>query len=431
MKKFSEFILEARISQASQKATKLGLTGDGHGYWVDKQSKKVARTVKGKLEFLTGKEQKAEEEGEQKRQKPAEVSSVKFRKQKPAPKKMGAGPTQQASKPKAAPVVTKASGGVGAPQPQPQGKPPKEDSRGEVVTVVFGKFNPPTKSHLAVFKTAKQTSSGENFYIFPSRTQDNKKNPLEPDLKIAYMMEMFPEYADNIIDSDEFHTIFDVLVFLNEEGYNSINIVCGAERVSEIDNLARKNNGQLYEFSAINVISAGAKDADSETESSAMARKSAAENDYDSFKRTLPPSFKKSKKLFADLQQSMSVKEGYNLWEIAPEFDWKGLRENYVFGHLYKVGSMIESCNTGLRGEVIRSGANHLICLTEDGIMFKSWIKDVCEYTEVKMDRPTREPGKPNTLVGTNGYLEYVKSMTPGATVDTINKKRKVITKVK
>ena len=126
-----------------------------------------------------------------------------------------------------------------------------------------------------------------------------------------------------------------------------------------------------------------------------------------------------------------SVKEGYNLWQIAPEYDWKGLRENYIFGNLFKVGSKIESCTTGLRGEVIRSGANHLICVTEEGIMFKSWIKDVCEYTEVKMDKTTREPGKPNTLVGTSGYTKYVASMTPGATVDSINKKRKVLSKSK
>jgi hypothetical protein len=127
----------------------------------------------------------------------------------------------------------------------------------------------------------------------------------------------------------------------------------------------------------------------------------------------------------------MNVKEGYNLWQIAPEYDWKGLRENYIFGNLFKVGSKIESCTTGLRGEVIRSGANHLICVTEEGIMFKSWIKDVCEYTEVKMNSMTREPGKPNTLVGTVGYTKYVASMTPGATVDSINKKRKVLSKSK
>ena len=43
------------------------------------------------------------------------------------------------------------------------------------------------------------------------------------------------------------------------------------------------------------------------------------------------------------------------------------------------VGTIVENCNTGLRGEIIRAGTNHLICVTEDGIMFKSWIKDVCE----------------------------------------------------
>ena len=421
MKKFSQFIAEARTSQAAQQAHKLGYVGDGHGYWVDKQGDRKAQTIKGKLQFLDGKKKGKEEGDGQKRQKPAEVTPGKFKGQKPGKKRLGAKPQETTSRKAAAPQPT---GGAGA---VPKGKPPKEDSRGEVVTVVFGKFNPPTKSHQKVLSAAKQTASGGTFYIFPSRTEDQKKNPLPPDLKIKYMKEMYPEYAENIIDSDEFKTIFDVLVFLNEEGYTAVNVVCGAERVSEIDNLANKNNGKVYQFNSINVISAGAKDPDSESESSAMARKATAENDFETFKKTLPSNFKNSKQLFADLQNVMNVKEGYNLWEISPEYDWKGLRENYIFGNLFKVGSIVESCNTGLRGEVIRSGANHLICVTEDGIMFKSWIKDVCEYTEVKMNSKTREPGKPNTLVGTKGYLDYVVSMTPGATVGSINKKRNSI----
>jgi len=421
MKKFSQFITEARTSQAAQQAHKLGYVGDGHGYWVDKQGDRKAQTLKGKLQFLDAKKKSKEEGDGQKRQKPAEVTPGKFKGQKPGKKRLGAKPQETTTKKAAAPQPTKGSGAA------PKGKPPKEDSRGDVVTVVFGKFNPPTKAHQKVLSSAKQTASGGNFYIFPSRTEDKKKNPLPPDLKIDYMKEMYPEYAENIIDSDEFKTIFDVFIFLNQEGYTAVNVVCGAERVSEIDNLTNKNNGKAYQFNSVNVISAGAKDPDSESESSAMARKAAAENDFETFKKSLPSNFKNSKQLFADLQNVMSVKEGYNLWEIAPEYDWKGLRENYIFGNLFEVGSIVESCNTGLRGEVIRSGANHLICVTEDGVMFKSWIKDVCEYTEVKMDSKTREPGKPNTLVGTKGYLDYVASMTPGATVGTINKKRNSI----
>ena len=425
MKKFSQFITEARTSQASQQAHKLGYVGDGHGYWIDKQGERKAQTFKGKLQFLDAKKKSKKEDDTQKRQKPAEVNPGKFKGQTPGKKRLGAKPQETTTRKAAAPKPT---GGAGA---APKGKPPKEDSRGEVVTVVFGKFNPPTKAHQKVLSAAKQTASGGNFYIFPSRTEDQKKNPLPPDLKIDYMKEMYPEYAENIIDSDEFKTIFDVLIFLNQEGYTAVNIVCGAERVSEIDNLANKNNGKVYQFNSINVISAGAKDPDSENESSAMSRKAAAENDFETFKKALTSNFKNSKQLFADLQNVMNVKEGYNLWEIAPEYDWKGLRENYIFGNLFEVGSIVESCNTGLIGEVIRSGANHLICVTEDGVMFKSWIKDVCEYTEVKMDSKTREPGKPNTLVGTKGYLDYVASMTPGATKGSINKKRNTVHKVK
>lgn len=426
MKKFSEFIVEARVTQAAQKARKLGLVGDGHGYWIDKQQKRVARTFKGKLEFISGKKKGGEDDGEkQDSQDPSRVKQGKFKEQKPGKKRLGAKAPQPSGQKKAAPQPAPSPRGAGQ---EPVGKPPKEDSRGDVITVVFGKFNPPTKSHKKVFDSAKQTASGGVFYIFPSRTQDGKKNPLDPETKIAYMKEMFPEYAESIMDSDQFNTIFDVLQHMNEEGYTGVNIVCGAERVSEIDNLANKNNGQLYQYNAINVVSAGAKDPETDSD---VARKAAAQGDFESFKKAMPTSFKKSKQLFADLQQTMNVKEGYNLWEIAPDYDWKGLRENYVFGHLYKVGSKVESCNTGLRGEVIRSGANHLICVTEDGIMFKSWIKDVCEYTEVHKSSIEREPGKPNTLVGTAGYTKYVASMTPGATVGSINKKRKVLSKSK
>ena len=47
--------------------------------------------------------------------------------------------------------------------------------------------------------------------------------------------------------------------------------------------------------------------------------------------------------------------------------------------------------------------------------MFKSWLRDIKEYTEVKMDSPMRDKKHPNTLVGTSGFLKYVQSMTPGA----------------
>jgi hypothetical protein len=51
MKSFFRFLTEARQSQASMQAKKLGLTGDGHGGWIDRAGKVIARTEDGKLKF--------------------------------------------------------------------------------------------------------------------------------------------------------------------------------------------------------------------------------------------------------------------------------------------------------------------------------------------------------------------------------------------
>lgn len=368
MKRFLEFLSEARTSQAAQQAKKLGLVGDGHGYWVNKEGSREAQTVKGKLEFIKSKAKKKKEGESSQSQSATDIKPKKVTKAVPGRKRLGASPQTSSEKK----VKSKNISGSTAKSQQP-----RQDSRGELVTVAFGKFNPPTKSHLNLLNTLKQASGGGNFYIFPSRTKDKKQNPLPPDLKIEYMKEMFPEYADRIIDSEDFKTIFDVLTFLNQEGYTAINIVVGSDRASEIDNLTTKQNGQLYNYNSINVIPSGSKDPDSENSTSASARLAAASGDFNSFRKSMPTSFKKTKELFKDL--GGSIKENCQTWEIAPTLDWKGLRENYIFGDIYKVGSLVESMNTGLRGKVIRSGANHLICVTEENIMFKSWIKDVSE----------------------------------------------------
>jgi hypothetical protein len=103
------------------------------------------------------------------------------------------------------------------------------------------------------------------------------------------------------------------------------------------------------------------------------------------------------------------------LWQIAPKFDQETLRENYVTGRIFRIGDIVENLNTGIVGKIIRRGTNYLICVTEDECMFKSWIKDVMEYTEVKMDSPMRDKNHPNTLVGTLGAFKYYSSLTPGS----------------
>jgi hypothetical protein len=400
MKSFVQFLSEATQSQAAMQAKKLGLRGDGHGGWVDRSGKVVARTEDGKLKFTQQRKSSGKEEPTtaEPRQRDVQVQPQSQAAQTP-PSEV---PTQQVS-----------------PEEQPQGEPLP------TLTIVFGRFNPPTVGHEKLLKAADRASAGGDLKIYPSRSQDPKKNPLDPDTKISYMRKMFPEYGERIINDYKMKTIFDVLVTANEEGYGNVNIVVGSDRQSEFDNLAQKYNGELYNFDLINVISAGVRDADSEGVegmSASKMRKAVMDDDYQSFRRGTPKTLDDAdtQALFNLVRQGMGVKkakvkkENYNLWEISPKSDMKNLRENYIKGKIFRLGDKVQNLNTGLIGEVIRRGTNHLICVSEEGYMFKSWIRDLMEYNEVKVERKTRVPGKPNTLVGTGGYFKYAVDMTPG-----------------
>jgi hypothetical protein len=397
MKNFLRFLSEARESQASLQAKKLGLVGDGHGGWLDRSGRQVARTEGGKLKFLDARQASAPEEG-------------------------GA---RQASTP--TPTSQKKPANALVSQELPSKASPEEEQLEDkpTLTIVFGRFNPPTIGHDKTFNTAKKVSVGGDLKIYPSRTQDPKKNPLNPEVKIQYMRMMFPEYKDNIIDDPEMKTIFNVLVTAAEEGYGNVNIVCGSDRQAEFENLAQKYNGDLYNFDLIRVISAGIRDADAEGVmgmSASKMRKAVLDNDFTTFRRGTPKTLSdaETQALFDQVRQGMKVKkskvkkESYNLWEIAPKHDIKNLRENYIKGKIFKIGDKVQNLNTGLIGEVMRRGTNHLICLTEEGYMFKSWIKDLMEYTEVKMDTSMRDKIHPNTLVGTLGAFKHYAKMTPG-----------------
>ena len=389
MKSFFQFLNEAQ-SQASMQANKLNLKSDGHGGWLDSRGKFVATTEDGKLKFLDKKKAKGPEET--KGQPRAQAKPEEKEKKAKAPedtKKKSSGEDEE---------------GGGA-----------SGETTETLTIAFGRFNPPTVGHGKLLSAAKKAAAGEDLKIYPSRSQDSKKNPLDPDMKISFMKKMFPDFSEVIINDDEMKSIFNVLVAADEAGYKNVNIIVGSDRQAEFENLATKYNGELYNFDNIRVISAGVRDADAEGVegmSASKMRKAVMDDDYDSFRRGTPKELDDgdTTSLFDAVRAGMKVKakkkEVTELWQIAPKCDPRGLREQYVGGFIYRMGDLVEHLNTGLIGKIIRRGTNHLICVTEEDYMFKSWIRDVMEYTEKKMERRMRVPQKPNTLVGTGGYLK-------------------------
>ena len=398
MKGFSQFLVEAETSQAAAQAKRLQLTSDGHGGWMDRTGKYVAKTEGGKLVFFKGRGKKGEEEPEAKR-KPA-----------PEPIKRKVSPKQledpKATKTKDPDLKT----------PEGTKKPDEVDqAESDTVTVAFGRFNPPTIGHEKLMKAADKVAMGGPLKIYPSRTQDSKKNPLDPDMKISFMKKLFPDYEENIINDGEMKSIFNVLIAADEEGYDNVNIVVGADRQAEFENLATKYNGELYNFKDIRVVSAGIRDADAEGVegmSASKMRKAVVDGNFKAFKSGTPKNIKDDdvQSIFNAVRSGMKLKKTSvtELWQIAPKHDAKGLREQYVSGKLYRIGDIVENLNTGLIGKIIRRGTNHLICVTEENHMFKSWIRDVMEYTEVKMSSRMRDKTHPNYLIGTSGYRKNV-----------------------
>ena len=51
-------------------------------------------------------------------------------------------------------------------------------------------------------------------------------------------------------------------------------------------------------------------------------------------------------------------------------------RDEYISGNIFKDGSLVEQISTGKIGTVMRRGTNYLICLTDNGELFKPWIND-------------------------------------------------------
>ena len=430
MKTFLQFITE---STATQQAARLGLQSDGHGGWTDRTTGEfVAKTEKGRLKFFN-KRQKVGGKDPAQSEKEKNLSDPNMEvppqgQQAPPPEQQEAPPEDQQQQQQQVQSPDLAAG-----------PPPVPKTKG-TLTLAFGRFNPPHAGHLQLMDVAAASAAksaelgnGDDYIIVPSRSQDPKKNPLDADTKVSMMRQMFPQHSERIVNDGANRTIFDVLKKAHNDGYTNVRIVAGQDRVKEFDKLSQNYNGQLYQFDNMEVISSGDRDPDAEGMeglSSSRMRLAAAEGDFKTFRAGLPEGTprKMAMTLFDTVRQTMNVqemKEFWNIWEIAPKYDTENLRESYIKKQIFNIGDRVENLNTGLIGRIIRRGANHLICVAENNIMFKSWVKDLREAI-VNATTPSGVPSN-QRLVGTDAHRKYVETMVPGSSygLQFINKYRK------
>jgi len=403
VKSFGQFLTEAVKTAASAEAKMKGLKGDGHGGWYDQKGNFVAKTVNGKLQFTGGRGSAQPEDP-----KSTKVAAPAA----PKPKAKAPAAATPAPKPKAkedpSATATKSPepGEANVQTAEVMGAPTSEGA-----VIVFGRFNPPTVGHQKLLDKASAEADrlGFDLKVYPSRTVDAKKNPLQPGAKIEYMKKMFPDYEEGIKDDPNARTIFDVLEACFNLGYKAVTIVVGQDRLSEFQSLAQKYNGDLYDFEELSVISAGARDPDSEGiegMSASKMRDAVAKDDFKAFAKGIPNIGNMEKKnLFNLIQKSMGATDEQlrgtvtsETWQYAPKLDPFGLRVAYLKEQCFKIGSLVENINTGVRGRITRRGANHVIVQTPEHTMYKAWLRDLSEAFDV----------------GTDEYRRYVQSMTPG-----------------
>ena len=180
------------------------------------------------------------------------------------------------------------------------------------VAFAFGRFNPPTVGHKKLIDTVVDASDGGDFYIFTSQSQDPDKNPLDYQTKVNFLKKLFPDIQDKIVYDVSIKNVLQAADKLKANGYTDATFVCGSDRVPEFTKLLNTWNGmdKTPRFGVLNIISSGEREDGVEGVggvSASMAREFVKNNDFESFKGTVPNNPQLAKELFDAVKQGMAT----------------------------------------------------------------------------------------------------------------------------
>lgn len=279
------------------------------------------------------------------------------------------------------------------------------------VHFVFGRFNPPTTGHGLLFDQLKKLSRGGIYRIYASKSVDAKKNPLQVKDKIKFIRKLFPKHARQVMADNDVRNVLDIAVKLYDQGFTKITMVAGSDRVKEFNILLNKYNGKdarhgFYKFEgAINVVSAGDRDPDSEGVSGMSASKMRAyadQKDFDNFMQGVPGGNSSlGHSLYKAVRKGMGLKEHARPHiELSPISE---TREEYVEGSLYKVGDIVRIKETLEKGKIVVCGANYVMVEASD-VRKRYWLDAIENLSE---------EGGAGDLGTTKTLKKYIKD-TPG-----------------
>jgi hypothetical protein len=185
--------------------------------------------------------------------------------------------------------------------------------------LAFGRMNPPTVGHEQVINKVHEMAKkyNANHKVVLSKSQDEKKNPLDVNTKVKHAKRAFP--GTNIEGaSEEKPTIMHHAADMFKSGVEHLHVIAGSDRVEEYHKLLHKYNGVggkhgEYHFKSIHVHSSGDRDPDAEGTtgiSGTKMREHATAGRETEFHAGLPTkmSHEHKSELYHDLRKAMGSK---------------------------------------------------------------------------------------------------------------------------
>ena len=263
------------------------------------------------------------------------------------------------------------------------------------VFFTFGRMNPPTTGHEKLMNEMAKNSGKHSYRVYLSQSKDNKKNPLDFKYKVKTVRKFFPKHARQVMLDRNVKNVFDAVTEIYNDGYKNVSMVVGSDRVNEFKTLLNKYNGKkgrhgLYNFSKINVISAGDRDPDADDVSGMSAskmRKLASDGDFTQFSQGLPRSVSnnEAKKVYNEVRRGMGLKEQKHFQNKLIFEPVSEKREDYVKGHLFDIGDSVTFMGSDELASVTSLGSNYVI-VEQNGRTYRKWIDDV-ELVEKKKSK--------------------------------------------
>ena len=258
-----------------------------------------------------------------------------------------------------------------------------EDTTIKALAVGWGRFNPPHIGHEVNFKQIVDLSKKHNadYRIYPTQSEDPKKNPLPFEEKVKFLRKMFPKYARNIILDKKIKTVFDMAKQAYKDGYTKFILGVGPNQVktfSDLLNKYHKEGGDYYFPNGLEVVDTGKG---KRIYSATQMRKAAVDNDLKAFALGVPKGFKEIEQMFNAVRKGMGLKES-RYFRKHIDINPNETRERFFNKEIFNIDDKIISIKNNKTYTIKERFSNYVSAVCDNNKVKKFFITDIIPINE-------------------------------------------------